>query len=115
MRLKVGAAAWLLGMVLYFAPAQSQGQVITAGPDSVRVPVAPVAPADTAAEAQGGFFLSKWDKPAKAAFFSAVIPGAGQVYNKAYWKVPIVYATGAVLAEWNEWQPVSVAAHGQAG
>ncbi|MCX2741618.1 DUF5683 domain-containing protein [Pontibacter anaerobius] len=89
---KVGAVAWLLGMVLYFAPAQTQGQVITAGPDSVRVPVPP----DTA-EQQRGFFLSKWDKPAKAALFSAIIPGAGQVYNKAYWKVPIVYATGAVL------------------
>lgn len=31
--------AWLLGLVLYFAPAPSQAQVITEGPDSVRVPV----------------------------------------------------------------------------
>ncbi|MGO1752232.1 MAG: DUF5683 domain-containing protein [Psychroflexus sp.] len=29
--------------------------------------------------------------PAKAAFYSAVIPGLGQVYNGSYWKVPIVY------------------------
>ncbi len=28
--------------------------------------------------------------PAKAGFYSAVIPGLGQVYNKRYWKVPIV-------------------------
>ena len=30
--------------------------------------------------------------PAKAAFFSAVLPGLGQVYNKKYWKIPMVYA-----------------------
>jgi hypothetical protein len=36
--------------------------------------------------------------PARAAFYSAVLPGLGQAYNKKYWKIPIVYAaigTGA--------------------
>jgi hypothetical protein len=30
--------------------------------------------------------------PAKAAFYSAVLPGLGQVYNEKYWKIPIIYA-----------------------
>lgn len=28
--------------------------------------------------------------PSRAAFYSAVLPGLGQVYNKKYWKVPLV-------------------------
>lgn len=30
--------------------------------------------------------------PSRAAFYSAVLPGLGQAYNKKYWKIPIVYA-----------------------
>ena len=30
--------------------------------------------------------------PARAAFYSAVLPGLGQAYNKSYWKIPIIYA-----------------------
>jgi len=30
--------------------------------------------------------------PSTAAFYSAVLPGLGQAYNKKYWKIPIVYA-----------------------
>lgn len=29
--------------------------------------------------------------PTRAAFYSAILPGLGQAYNKKYWKIPIVY------------------------
>lgn len=30
--------------------------------------------------------------PAKAAFYSAILPGLGQAYNGKYWKIPLAYA-----------------------
>jgi hypothetical protein len=33
----------------------------------------------------------------KAALMSAILPGAGQVYNKKYWKVPVIYGGAFVL------------------
>jgi hypothetical protein len=29
--------------------------------------------------------------PSRAAFYSAILPGLGQAYNKRYWKIPIVW------------------------
>nr|WP_317198368.1 DUF5683 domain-containing protein [Aurantibacter crassamenti] len=43
--------------------------------------------------------------PSKAAFYSAVFPGLGQIYNKRYWKVPIVYGAiggGIYMYSWND-------------
>jgi len=42
--------------------------------------------------------------PSKAAFYSAVLPGLGQIYNKRYWKAPIVWGaigTGVYVYSYN--------------
>ena len=45
-----------------------------------------------------GVFSIFSGNPGKAALFSLVLPGAGQVYNKRYWKVPLVLAAeGAAI------------------
>jgi hypothetical protein len=33
-----------------------------------------------------------YSRPRTASLLSTIIPGAGQVYNKKYWKVPLIYA-----------------------
>lgn len=95
MRAAPGIALFVSLLVFQLWPAQMQAQVITTGPDSVLVLTAET---DTVQQKQ--FFLSGFKnmgRPGRAALYSAVVPGLGQVYNGAWWKTPIIYATGGVL------------------
>jgi len=45
--------------------------------------------------------------PARAVLFSAVVPGLGQIYNRKYWKLPLVYGSFigcAYAVTWNNTQ-----------
>lgn len=59
------------------------------------VPVIPVK--DTTPVAKKTIKVNRYDSatlahsPKKAAIRSAIFPGLGQIYNKKYWKLPIVY------------------------
>ena len=40
--------------------------------------------------------------PSRAAFYSAVLPGLGQIYTKKYWKLPLIYgAIGSSIYGFN--------------
>ncbi|MBO7203145.1 MAG: hypothetical protein J6V30_06400 [Paludibacteraceae bacterium] len=41
--------------------------------------------------------------PWKAVVFNAFLPGAGEIYNRKYWKLPIVYAGYGGLIYWLIW------------
>ncbi|MHC2993414.1 hypothetical protein OB13_18230 [Pontibacter sp. HJ8] len=96
MRVAPGIVLLLVGLALQFQVSSAHAQVITTGPDSVVV----LSPETDSIAQQNKFFLSglkNLDRPGKAALLSAAFPGLGQAYNKAYWKIPIIFATGAVL------------------
>jgi hypothetical protein len=94
----------LLGLVLTLASAgYAQNQPPPAGPDTARVNQAPPlskkqkAAADSAKRTERLFGL-RLTRPAKAALLAAIAPGAGQIYNKRWWKLPLVYgALGGVI------------------
>lgn len=39
-----------------------------------------------------------YPNPKKAGLYSAILPGAGQLYNGQYWKIPIIYAAVGAAA-----------------
>lgn len=56
-------------------------------------------PSDTSSK-RNSFLDIFTGKPGKAAFYSLIIPGGGQFYNKRYWKVPLIVGGEAAAFWW---------------
>ena len=110
------AARTLLVALLLLCAAQARAASATPQADSIP-PATEAAGADTACTVQtpGPLKLTRQQRralrprfvpdPRRALWLSLVLPGAGQIYNRKYWKLPIVYGgfLGCTYAlSWNQ-------------
>ncbi len=74
------------------------GQDIPTIPENTNASTqAPQSGPDSTTIVDNTFFDIFTGKPGKAAFYGLIFPGGGQIYNKKWWKLPLVYALEGYL------------------
>lgn len=89
----------LLLLMLFSTTGYSQADTTKPQPAVVdSIPVAPQSSkkVDKKEKAVEDTASKKWGPGKRAAVYSAILPGAGQAYNKKYWKMPLVYGALAI-------------------
>jgi hypothetical protein len=84
--MRIGFVLFFLCAFAFSAIAQKKSAKISTKTDSIsqKTPVA-------AGPVKDSLRLVVEKMPKKAAWGSAIVPGLGQVYNKRWWKVPLIY------------------------
>lgn len=85
MRIVFSFTSFLILLSVASLHAQEKEPVVISTKDSVPVIK------NTVASANRYDSAIKAHNPKKAAIRSAIVPGLGQIYNKKYWKLPIIY------------------------
>ena len=105
---KIGVAHWrsnyhlgslliVVTFLLSLTPASSQVDSLKAFHDTTTA-LNPFSPSSPSSE---GKVLRQTKSPWLAVGYSAMMPGAGQVYNENYWKVPVIVGLGGYwVYEW---------------